>query len=77
MWVEIHMILDVYMVGNGTYNIVLTSPNVSEPYERVYTKISKNQHFVYKKWQKLVIFWYKNVDFSKFWSKHARMVLIR
>ena len=65
------------MIGNGTYNIVLTFSNVSEPYEHVQTKIFKNQHFCTRKLPNLVIFWYKNVDFSKFQSKHFRMVLIR
>ena len=58
-------------------NIVLTFPNVSEQYGHIQTKISKNQHFEHKKWQKLVIFQYKNSNFSKFWCKHVRMVLIR
>ena len=64
------------MIGNGSSNIVLTFLNVSEPYENVQTKISKNQHFVYKKWQKLLIFCTQNAYFSKFWFKHARMLLI-
>ena len=74
----IYEIWGLYMIGNRSSNIVLTFPNVSEPYERVYTKISKNYYFCTKNDQFLPFFVHKMLIFRNFglntfvWSWYVR-----
>ena len=74
----LYMIWGHYIIGNGTSNLVLTSPNVLEPYEHLNTKISKNIFFAYKKWPILRIFWQKIRIFWNFgvwmlvWLQYVR-----